>query len=446
MKASFCPHCVAPDAKGAKERQYQRLFKDLSAATFDPAHDLALAEAGGPMQADANTMNNPRIAAGWPFYAQIVAHDVTRDRAPLSNEEEVRGLKNFHKPRLDLECLYGGGPVAQPYFYDAEDIDKFLMGRNDKDEPKDIARNRQGIALIADARNDTYLFISQLHLALQKLHNVLVDNVREAGTKDADVFSEAQRLTRWHHQWVVLNEFLPLHVGEDVLSKLLAHNAAAVDEAFVPVEFAAGAFRFGHAQVRDRYDVNAQLRDVPIFPDLVGQQPVTAARALEMPYIFELGGDIEPLASKRIDASYSEAMMNLPKALTGELDDPKQSALAYRDLQRGASLGLPSGEAVAERLGIEPLDRKALALPEGLCEEDTPLSYYVQKEAFVQTQGLHLGEVGGRLVGGVLVDLLYSDPTSYLVQEPSWQPTLSREGEGFGIADLLRAAGAAEPS
>ena len=439
-KAPFCPHCVAPSAKGDKEGQYQRLFKDLNAATFDPTRDLALAEADGPMQVDADITDNPRIAAGWPFYAQIVAHDVTRDRAPLSNEEEVKGLKNFHKPRLNLECLYGGGPVAQPYFYDAEDIDKFLIGRNDKGEPKDLARNRQGIALIADARNDTYLFISQLHLALQKLHNVLVDRVRESGTKEVDVFSEAQRLIRWHHQWVVLNEFLPLHVGEDVLSKLLAHNAVAVDEAFVPVEFAAGAFRFGHAQVRDHYDVNEHLKDVPIFPDLVGQQPVSAARALEMPRIFELGGAVRPLASKRIDATYSASMMNLPKALTGELDDPKQSALAYRDLQRGASLGLPSGEAVAERLGVEPLGREALALPEGLCEEDTPLSYYVQKEAFVQTEGVHLGEVGGRLVGGVLVDLLYSDPTSYLVQEPGWQPTLPYEGEDFGIADLLRAA------
>lgn len=439
MKASFCPHCVVPDQKGDL---YHRLFDDLPPASVDEARDLALGEAAGPMEARADSpeYDNPRIAAGWPFYGQIVAHDVTRDRAPLQKEEEVEGLKNFHRPRVDLQCLYGDGPVGQPYFYNAEDTDKLLIGRNDEGKPNDLIRNRQGIALIPDARNDTYLFISQLHLALQKLHNRLVDDVRDAGTADGDVFSTAQRLTRWHHQWVLLNEYLPLHVGEEVMQQVLAEDKQKGD-AFMPVEFAAGAFRFGHAQVRDHYDVNAGLKDVPIFPDLVGQQPVPASRTLNVARVFEVPGHPEPLASRRIDALYSSAMMHLPKALTGELDDPKQSALAYRDLQRGASLGLPSGEAVAQRFSVTPLSREDLALPDGLCEEDTPLSYYVQKEAFVQNEGTHLGQVGGRLVAGVLVDLLRNDPTAYLSKAPDWQPTLPFEGDSFGMADLLVAAG-----
>ena len=442
---SYCPHCVLPKTKEALQEQglYHQLFPDLPAAAINQQRDLDLGVANGPMEAPTDQItDNPRISAGWPFYGQIVAHDVTRDRAPLAKHEDTN-VKNFHKPRIDLECLYGDGPVAQPYFYDRDDTDKLLIGFNDTGEPNDLARNPQGVALIPDARNDTYLFISQLHLALQKLHNRLVDEVRAASTDGTNVFAEAQRLTRWHHQWVLVHEYLPLHVGQEVVDTILAEDAAQFrrEQAFMPVEFAAGAFRFGHAQVRDHYDVNERVEDVPIFPDLVGQQPVPAERTLDMARVFRLQGRAEPLASKRIDASYSHAMMHLPKALTGELDDPKQSALAYRDLQRSASLGLLSGEVVAERFGLTPLSREQLELPQGLCEDDTPLSYYVQKEAFVQNNGTHLGAVGGRLIAGVLLDLLRGDPTSYLASQPEWQPTLPFEGETFGMADLLKAAG-----
>ena len=56
--------------------------------------------------------NNPRIPAGWTFLRQFVAHDITHDRSPLHNSEEVATLQNFHKPRLDLDCLYGASPAG----------------------------------------------------------------------------------------------------------------------------------------------------------------------------------------------------------------------------------------------------------------------------------------------------------------------------------------------
>jgi hypothetical protein len=87
--------------------------------------------------------------------------------------------------------------VGQPYLYQREDGDKFVLGRNDLGEPDDLPRNAEGLASVGDPRDDPYLFISQLHLALLKLHNLLVDEVRAAGTPSTDVFAEAQQLTRW---------------------------------------------------------------------------------------------------------------------------------------------------------------------------------------------------------------------------------------------------------
>lgn len=447
--AKYCPHCVTPKERVAygvaDEGLFGRLFPNLPAVTLDSQRDLAIGGQSGLMaayEADDRVQDNPRIPAGWAFFGQILAHDMTHDRAPLQANESLDGLHNYRRPRLDLECVYGDGPLTQIYFYDNDDGDKLLLGLNDADQPDDLPRNRQGIALIGDARNDTYLFIAQLHVALIKLHNHLVDVLRVQGVAAADVFDTAQRLTRWHYQWVIVHEYLPLHVGQDLVDEIFASGPQLFNPAYpyVPVEFAAAAFRFGHAQVRTRYDLNAQVRDIPLFPDLVGQRVIPSAHVPEWPRFFTFENRPVPQASKRIDATYTAGLMNLPQQLTGELAQPEHLALAYRDLQRGASLGLPSGEAVAKQLGVVPLTRSQLGLPRDVCADGTPLSYYVQREATVEHDGTYLGTIGGRVVAEVLLGLLRYDPTAYLSVEPDWTPTLPSVSASFGLADLLAIA------
>jgi hypothetical protein len=62
---------------------------------------------------------------------------------------------------------------------------------------------------------------------------------------------------------------------------------------------------------------------------------------------------------------------------------------------------------------------------------------YVLREAYVRRGGDALGDVGGRIVGDVLVGIIASDPESYLSVEPSWAPTLPGHEERFGLRDLL---------
>jgi hypothetical protein len=102
--------------------------------------------------------------------------------------------------------------------------------------------------------------------------------------------------------------------------------------------------------------------------------------------------------------------------------------------------GLPSGEAVADAIGIPPLTRQELAL--GDWQDETPLWLYILREAAVQSGGDHLGAVGGRIVAEVVVGIIRTDPESYLTNDPSWRPTLpSHEPGTFKIRDLLIAAG-----
>ena len=63
------------------------------------------------------------------------------------------------------------------------------------------------------------------------------------------------------------------------------------------------------------------------------------------------------------------------------------------------------------------------------------------KEAQLVEDGLHLGPVGGRIVAEVIIGLLQTDNTSWLVQQPSWTPTLTSAGPSFRMTDFLTFAG-----
>ncbi len=78
-------------------------------------------------------------------------------------------------------------------------------------------------------------------------------------------------------------------------------------------------------------------------------------------------------------------------------------------------------------------------------EDSTPLWYYIMREASVMEKGLHLGPVGGRIVGEVFVGLLQLDSDSHLAANPRWRPTLpTRNGRvtgDFRMVDFLTFAG-----
>ena len=430
------------------EGRFGRLFPELPCQKATGDELLKYGSAGGPIEHRGGVQedlgeDNPRIAAGWPFFGQFIAHDITHDRSPLQETEDVNVLQNFRSPRLDLESLYGAGPVGQPYLYDVHDPDKFLVGHNGS-QTGDLPRNEQRVAIIGDPRNDTHLFVSQLHLAFLRFHNRMVDRLREQPIDASEVFRRAAQMVRWHYQWIVLHEFLPLSVGGELVDELLQSGPKVCQfsgRAFIPVEFSDGAYRFGHAQIRASYDVNSKLRGVPIFPELVGVCSVTVERQIDWKLLFDFKGEPPPQSSRRIGPQLVSALMRLPKALVGETPKTEFSSLASRDLYRGHSVALPSGESIARALGLAVCTATDLKTTHSNWSE-TPLWLYVLAEAEVQQNGEHLGEVGGRIVAEVILELLRQDPTSFLT-DPKWRPELAGPDGKFGIADLLKYSGVA---
>ena len=78
--------------------------------------------------------------------------------------------------------------------------------------------------------------------------------------------------------------------------------------------------------------------------------------------------------------------------------------------------------------------------------KESPLWFYILKEAEVQESGLRLGQVGSRILSEVFVGLIQGDPASFMNVFPKWKPTLPSAMVGnFTMVDLLNIAGDVNP-
>jgi Animal haem peroxidase len=435
-------HCLAPARAGdpVYGGRYRSLFPELPALEADEAALHALGRPGGPCDLGVEVSDDAdadaEVAAVWPFFGQFVAHDITADRSPVTHHGDAGQIRNFRAPRADLEGLYGAGPTGTPYLYARDDPAKLLLSADGGDVP----RNHEGIALIGDPRNDVHLFVSQMAVAFIALHNRLVDRLREDGTAEDAVFEEARRAATWHYQHVIVREFLPGLIGAQLTAELLDGGSRlyrADGDPYIPFEFADAAYRYGHAQIRDRYQVNAGFGPVPVFPDLMGFGPVAPERTVDWTLQIDVAGHPAAQRAKRIDARLPAALIALPRQISGAPPGSDYASLANRDLQRGQAVGLAPGEAVARRLGVPPLTAAQLGLAEHGWTGATPLWLYILKEAEVLHAGERLGPVGGRVVGEVLVGIVDADPGSFRSVDPGWHPTLPGRAGSFGLADIL---------
>jgi Animal haem peroxidase len=436
-------HCLGPsritDAAVGGAR-YGRMFPDLPGLISDISELEAAGAEGGLCDAVAARVwtgsgDDAAGAAGWPLFGQLIGHDITADRSPVGPQADVATLRNARSPKLNLEMLYGDGPVDAPYLYDVHDPVKLLTGADGADLP----RNSQGIALIGDPRNDVHVFATHLHLMLLHSHNGLVDRLRADGEPEDALFEATRRVLTWHYQWIVVHDFLPRLVGRQLVSDVLARGgrffSPALGRAYLPLEFADAAYRYGHSQIRHTYQLQPGGPTLPLFPDLVGFGAITAEHRVDLGQLFDLPGHAPAQRAKQMDATLPASLIRLPQQVTGDVEVDAYRSLAVRDLLRGSATSLPSGETMAGAMGVTPLSADQVG---PYWTAGTPLWFYILKEAQAWSDGDQLGPVGGRIVAEVLIGLLRADPGSQLVVDPSWRPTLpSRDHNRFGLTDLV---------
>ncbi|TFV99463.1 peroxidase [Oxalobacteraceae bacterium OM1] len=507
----------SPQAPVAPGNVFTRMFPDLPAFAeqSDGVRDLMrrFAAQHGMLDADDNLSDpiqsilkpavfsphnpdNPNMTAGITFLGQFLDHDLTFDKnSQLNVAASPEATTNFRTSALDLDTVYGKGPSGSPELYAfGERTIKFRVqvipgseqASKDGVVRFDVPRDAAGNAVLGDTRNDENVIISQLHLAFLLFHNAITDHLVEqsdyANASAADIFDEARRIAIWHYQWIVLHEFLPLVIGQKRLDRILEHGPRyyRVDRATkqggsdnsgprVPVEFSIGAYRFGHSQARPSYRLNfGPLGGAPFFaflfddnidpnatdPDDLRGGKRAPRRFVDWQTFFDFG-DGNVRSNKRIDGKISSVLMALPGARApapGLPPDGLQS-LPARTLTRHVDFGLPSGQAIAEKMHMPVLDADQLHDVAHLSldnrhtmDKSTPLFYYVLKEAEVMEDGLRLGPVGAQVVGEVFVGILEADRASYLSRKPDWKPSLPSAKKGsFTMRDLLNFAGVVHP-
>jgi Animal haem peroxidase len=444
--------------------QQPQVLADVVQSQLDPgcsavSHSPACRTVGnqaGRATGIVDPRDNPGVPAGFTYLGQFIDHDLTLDLQPTPTAPiDPTTLKNFRTARFDLDSVYGGGPQRSPELYEPDGTGRLRFQPADE-QPNgvaDLPRRPDGSAIVGDDRNDENVIIAQMHLAFIMFHNRLID--------EGYSFADARRLTQWHYQFIVVNDYLPHVAGLDRVNRFLDRATGKVrnelyapgdpSAPMTPVEFSAAIFRYGHSQVRDSYEINDQSQDDPLHvfrslpnhrPDpnsLMGGRNIPANMGIDWAEFFQIDDhpEFEGNLSRRLDTKISNSLFQLP---IPNIEAEGSNVLAFRNLNRGQFYGLPSGQDVARLMGIAPLSNVEIGLPALFGGGEAPLWYYILAESEITENGTRLGPVAGRVVAEVLLTLMAIDPNSYLSRNPRWMPTVEHEGE-FTMGDFLQFAG-----
>lgn len=459
------------------EARFGTMFPQLEA--YSPADALltglaqAMVEPRGPLNdIRPDGLDNFDVPSGFIYLGQFIDHDMTMDTTPLTlKREDPHATTNFDTPLFDLGSVYGQGPAGSPELYESDG--KHLKLALNALGCRDLPRDPNQKAFIGDPRNDENLIINQMQQAFILLHNRFLDN------EAAGSFAIAQRLTQWHFQWVIVHDFLPHIVGQSLLDSMLFTSNGKIrantvfyrprnpHRPMMPIEFSAGAYRWGHSAIRPEYEMHETSLSpspavLPIFDggqsadvarDLRGFRPLYTDALIDWNYFFEIPGVNSPddrNFARLIDTEVARPLCLLPDSVVAHTPGAIL-ALSERNLLRGKRLGLPAGQDVAALMKKTlttmpaPLTNTQLdpfnefGLNAAGWSGKAPLWFYCLQEASRTTGGHKLGAVGSRIVAEVLLGILQLDANSYFNASEPFTPI---GGYNFKMGDLLKLAGA----
>ena len=242
-------------------------------------------------------LENTGLPSGYTYLMQFIAHDMVD--SVVSVRREAGALRpsglNARAAALMLDTLYGAGPEETSNVYAVTegtlrgkgDIPRLQLRIGEPQAPgasaatlycpyRDLARAKAPSsdrltgpsadllteAYVADMRNDSHAFMSQITVLFVLLHNQVLSLLAAVPASDAPIedayrgFLCARIVVTMIYRNIILEDLLPRIVDAAVLARYRSDNNVFFDgEKTVPIEFTHGAFRFGHAIVREKYRV-----------------------------------------------------------------------------------------------------------------------------------------------------------------------------------------------
>ena len=448
---AFC----SPFHQRSPGESFGRMFNLPPLSTY-PGSLKNLGKQGGPMDGGTTSNRTSSVAVGDVFFGQFIDHDITLDvMSSLSSNTDITQLHNARSPSLDLDNIYGLGPEPQPYLYHSQGNFagiKLLTGADLPNpsalEAADLIRSVHGRAIIGDPRNDENRVISQLQLAMINFHNRVVDDL-SASHSGAELYELSREYTTWHYQWVVVHDFLVKMCGGAVVNDILGSGCKYYKphfgDAYIPIEFSVAAYRFGHSMIPQKIQIQKNDSALELFGALLGSgfEPLADARGIVdwLELVHSNAGRNVQMAEK-LDTKLAKDLLKLPF-----IQAPSEQSLATRNLLRGQSFLLPSGENIAQAMQrpqaeIDTVTSNAQTVAGNDIDlsTGTPLWFYLLAEAeFIGREtkpgqfdkGEGLGPVGARIVAETLVGLLEADSRSYMTVNRNWEPS-----DGVGVSTL----------
>ena len=432
-----------------RDDRFGRLFPKLSPA-YIPIHTLeAIGRKGGPMDGKSKNDRTDTVPVGMVFFGQFVDHDITLDASTTFDSvvDDPGEIANVRTPTLDLDCIYGVGPEAQPYLYEQAGAfagAKLLTGSDNPgqagERDHDLLRSPNGRAMIGDPRNDENRIISQLQLAIIRFHNHVCDTLHaENGFEGEELYEHAREETTWHYQWAVVNDFLAAMCGRPVVERILGCGRAHYcgDTPFIPIEFSVAAYRFGHSMIPMEIQVQKGKSSLELFGAILGggfDALGTPDGVVDWHELLFTPANRQVERAQKLDLLLAGDLLDLPFITNAE------NSLATRNLLRGNAFLLPGGEKVAEAIGCDPkwtakvkkrIAKLSDAVDGSLSEHGVPLWLWILAEAEVigreesdgsTKEGEALGPVGATIVAETIIGLLENDDHSYLGSNRNWSP------------------------
>lgn len=441
-----------------RDDRFGRMFGDLDPAYTRPDILIEIGKVGGNMEAPDDKERTDSVPVGMIFFGQFVDHDITLDASSTFDSvvDDPGEIANVRTPTLDLDCIYGLGPEAQPYLYEQGGPFggvKLLVGADNPGQgglhDDDLLRAPNGRAIIGDPRNDENRVISQIQLAIIRFHNHVAQTLYDESVADPnaetleghDLYEASRQATTWHYQWAVVNNFLTDICGTPVVERILGcgRQFYCGHVPYIPVEFSVAAYRFGHSMIPMKLQVQKGGDRLELFgPELgLGFDPLTNADAVvDWHELLFTPENRKVERAQKLDTLLAADLLDLP-FVDGS---PAEKSLATRNLLRGNTFLLPAGEKIATKITeklecdpkqIEKVTKKVEKVNGDLGDEGIPLWLYILAEAEVigrqetdgsTNEGEGLGPVGATIVAEVIIGLLELDGHSYLGSNRNWSP------------------------